>query len=656
MSANSVRCERAGNRILLASSIPTPGLGQAIPGSYFRQDKIWSVPLDLSTCRLLRERFGDRLVIGPALTIWAREAKVQIEAQAATASAADAALDRLHLVAPRLFAAMGSRPYQKAAVRFCVDAEGRDGRKRALVADTVGLGKSAEAIGAVMENDVPGPYAIIAPKTAANSVWKTEIHRWLDGQEVITFPEGKAKREALMAELAERAKLWRGPTGEDPAMNYSLANTWIVLHPAMIRTQTWWVCKECSDKTKFKSGPAKLDCYHESGKTTIHEHAYPELFELDYGAVIADESDQVLIKKTGTPNLQRRGAEMLRDLVRGGGLRIAMSGTPFRSKPHNAWSTLNWLDPTRWSGKWRWIQTFWKTGGYSGYEIVKDGFMAERESIMLDDLKDVMIRRTREEVRGDLPPKLYPSNVPDDSHLEPGIYLEMDPKQAKAYKQIADDGWANIEGGQVSPIGVLAEMTRMKQFASAVGAIGPDGEFYPKAEGNKYEWLVEMLNQVGLPDRPDTKVVVASQFTRLLDAFAEGILKDFKGIRIGKITGNQSAKQRDAVQAEFEDVDSDLHLIFINTKAGGSAITLDAADIMIELDETYVDDERQQLEGRIDNRNPERKIAPRSYYVLRSISSIEEEIAAANAWARETTGKVLDGNRIASHVREARKK
>lgn len=647
MNPRAVRVEMAKNRILLSSSVPTPGLSQALPGAYFRQDKVWSLPLDLSTCRLLRERFGDRLLIGPALTAWAKAEKEHSNRQAAIAAAEDAPLQHLHLAAPRLYAAMGSRPYQKAAVRFVVDAEGRDGRKRALVADTVGLGKTAEALGAVLENDVPGPYVVVAPKTAANNVWKPEIHRWLDDAEVITFPDGKAARENIVNSLAVR-------NGIEPGEFGSLAKTWIILHPAMVRTQTWWVCRNCGERTKFKAGPAELDCLHDDGHSTIDEHAFPQLFQLNYGAVIADESDQILIRLKGTPNLQRRGMEMLRDLVVEGGMRIAMSGTPFRSKPHQAWSTLNWLDPKRWGGKWRWIQTYWKTGGYSGYEIVKDGFMEDREGIMLDDLKDVMIRRTREEVRGDLPAKIYPSNVPDNHDLEPGIYLPMSAAQAKAYKSIADNGFARIEGGEVSPLGVLAEMTRMKQFASAEGSIGADGEFMPLAKGNKFEWIVEKLKEMGLPDRPDTKLVIASQFTKLLNAFAEGVRKELKGVRIGMVTG-ENARTRDADISEFEDVNSDLHVLFINTKAGGSAITLDAADLMVVLDETFVDDEQQQLEGRIDNRNPERKITPRSYYYLRSIGTVEETIAAANAWARETTGKILDGNRaaaMAAHMRD----
>jgi hypothetical protein len=643
---NEVRCERSGERILLGSAAPLSGVKKAIPGAYFRKDKIWSVPLDLETCVLLREQYGQRLKIGPALTSWARTEKARRAGLAETAAAPDAPLDRLHLAAPGLYAAMGSRPYQKAAVRFVVDAKGRDGRRRALIADTVGLGKTAEALGSIVESGASGPFLILCPKTAVETAWRPEIARWLPDAQIVTLPDGRAKRENILNSLAEGTPR-------------TLAKTFIIVHPAVIRTQTWWECpvmetdlagetRQCSVRTKYRSGIIQeLDCLHDAAdRRTIHEHEYPQLFEHEYGAVVVDESDQILIRLTGTPNLQRRGAEMLGERVRPGGLRIAMSGTPFRSKPHQIWSTLNWLDPKRYSGKWRFIEKYWGLGGYSGYEVGK--FLQEREPMLIDELRDIMIRRTREEVRADLPAKVYADNrLPTEQDLPAGIWLDLSPKQAKAYEGIVKAAEAELEGGTLRPIGVLAEYTRMKQFATATGRLaGEEFEFLP--EGGKYDWIVEHLRQIGLPDRPAFKIVIASQFTRVLNAFAEGVAKELKlkPGRIEKITGE--VKDRAGVVERFEDPESGVDILFLNTKAGGSAITLDAADEMVICDETWVDDEQQQLEGRIDNRNPERKIAARTYYYLRSRGTVEELIARNNAAAKVAGGRILDPARFAA--------
>lgn len=647
---SAVRIERAGQRIFLASDSPTPGLKHSVPGAYWREsDRIWSLPLDLTTCHLLRERFGNRLQIGPALTSWAKAEKQHRSDQATVAAAADADLFVLPTVAPKLSAAMETRTYQRSAIKFVKNSMGRDGRHRALIGDTVGLGKTLEAMGAVMETEVPGPYLVVAPKGAADLVWVPEIRRWLPDAEVISFPDtaikepdgeivtARQRRDAILEDLQERHHV--GGMLKEPL----LARTWVITHPAMVRTQTWWNCASCGSQTKYKAGRIEeLDCGHEKDRSTktSHEHEFPGFFDIEWGAIIADESDQSLIRLTGTPNLQRRGMEMLRDNVVADGVRIAMSGTPFRSKPHQIWSTLNWLDPVRFSAKWRWVQQYWETGGYSGYVLGE--YKPEREHLLLDELKDIMIRRTREEVRDDLPPKLYPSNIPDDDDRPSGIYLPMSPKQEKAYKAMESQSSAEVDGGTVNAIGVLAELTRLKQFAGAYGRM-QGTEFKPIADGNKYVWIVEKMKELGFPDRPATKLVIASQFTQLLDAFADGIAKEFKGkVTAGKVTGNQGNAARIRDVERFEDPDDELSLLWINTKAGGSAITLDAADIMIILDETWVDDEQQQLEGRIDNRQPERRIVPRTYYYLRSEGTVEESIAVANATAKAAGRRILD--------------
>lgn len=643
--------ERAGNRILLASDTPTPGLKNTIPGAYFRQDGVWSIPLDLTTCYLLRERFGNRLVIGPSLSGWAREEKATRVRLDTLAGSADADLVLLPEVAPTLFAATNTRTFQRSGIRFIVDTRGRDDRRRALLADTVGLGKTAEAIGAMLESGQAGPYLVVCPKTPVESTWKPEIRRWLGNDaEVITLPEGKNYRQSVLQNLLERYR-------RNPA---SLACTWIVVHPAVIRTQTWWICGECGDKTKYKAGMVQeLDCGHAKERSTKvrHDHEFHALFEMEYGGLVADESDQILIRKTGTPNLQRRGMEMLRDCVRPEGIRLAISGTPFRSKPHQIWSTLNWLDPVRWSAKWSWLAKFWEVtqGGYGGSFSVSPDVIPEREELLTDELRDVMIRRTRDMVRDDFPDKDYPSNVNEDSGLTRGIYLPMTAVQERAYREMEKSGEAAIEGGTLTAIGVLAEMTRLKQFAGAPGWIDDGGEFHPKHEGsNKFEWVLEFLNQLGFPDRPATKLVIGSQFTQLLNAFKDGVDKVYRG-KLGQdmITGQSgSGVRRAGILERFETSGSGLDLLWINTKAGGSSITLDQAEIMVVLDETFVADEQEQLEGRIDNREPEKRIVPRSYYYLRSFGTIEEGIARANSAAKARGERILNGAAIARQAKE----
>lgn len=647
----SVRVEKAGNRILLACDRQV-SLKSTIPGAYFRKDSTWSLPLEMETCKLLRERFGGRLEIGPMLWSWAKAENQSRKELGVLAASSDAELTLLPTLAPKLAEAMASRTYQRSGVAYIVKTRGRDGRRRTLLGDTVGLGKSAEALGACLESGEAGPYLIVCPKTAVNSTWKAEINRWLPGDEVVTIPDGRAVRDNILNNLEERAN-WRNLVPPGAKEQPSLDRTWVVLHPASIRTQTEWICALCGSPTHYTRKPtSQLDCGHPKDRTTkvFNDHTFPQLFNVSWGGVVIDESDQVLIMTTGTPTLARRGAELLAERVRPNGVRLAMSGTPFRSKPKQIWSTLNWLDPVRWGGKWRWLEKYWDVSqsGYGGSYVMGE-FREDREEMFLAELADVFLRRTREEVRGDLPAKLYPGGPldPADPESPVGIWLDMTPKQEKAYRQMEKMASANLDGGEVSAVGVLAEMTRLKQFAGSIGAVTPDGEYHARPEGNKYEWLVELMKALGFPDKPDTKLVVVSQFTDLLNAWRDGFQAEFKRgrapIEIGMVTGDVSQARRDKYVAAFEDLDSGLDIILLNTIAGGSSITLDAADVMVLVDETWVDDEQQQAEGRIDNRNPERKIVPRSYYYLRSRGTVEEYIAVGNAEAKRQGKRILDG-------------
>lgn len=620
-----------GDRIFMVSTYPTPGIGKTCPGSRFSTHggAHWSIPMLLENCIALRERFADDLRVDKGLADWYRAAWAERERLATLANAEDAELKVLPRLAPELAAAMESRTYQRSGVRFAADAGA------CLIADDPGLGKTLIGIGTVVESQVPGPYLVICPKTAVESVWARELPRWLRslGPEVVTVPDGRAKRDAILDAVLTR------PTW----------NTWVVVHPEMIRTKSWWVCKECGSETQKSSKPKELICRHDPRQAPVRDdHTFPQLFDVEWGAIIVDESDRALIRLTGTPNQTRNGAELLK--VRSGGLRLAMSGTPFRGKPHLLWSTLNWLDSKKYGGKWRWVQQFWKTGGYSGYEI-GELISEDAEQRLWDSLKGIMLRRTKSEVAKDLPPKSYAGSllIPSDPDSPVGVWLPMTPPQAKAYKQMEDASVAAIAGGDLSAIGVLAEMTRMKQFATSAGAMRGT-EFTPALPSNKFDWLVEALLEWGFPDDPCTKIIVTSQFTQVLNMFAAELLKVKDGrkatpIKSLLLTGE--TKNRADLIDRFNDPTEGPHLLFLQHKTGGVAITIDSADKMVHLDESDVDT-MTQVEDRIHRVSKPRNV---EYYYLRSVGTIEVGTAMVNAERGKDSRRLLDERRGVEYAR-----
>jgi SNF2 family DNA or RNA helicase len=651
-----IEVTRVGDRIYLRFpySAELVDRCRALRGSWSASQKVWTFPLTLDVCRLLRAEFGEALEIRPALWSWARaEARKESEMAELGAKLSGVDLVRIPERYPVLAEAMESRPYQHAAARFI--AEGRS----VLVSDGMGLGKTLEALAGVVESGVPGPYLVVAPQVALDTAWEREILSRLDDAEVYTVGLKQYNRPKRTEMLSDAIPLNSSLTSWDDR------NVWVLINIEMVRTKSFWVCPTCGMEWPKSDHPKSqiIDCGHDPGKVRIrHAHEYPQLFGLEWGAVIMDECQRALIRNSGTPTQTRNGAKLLR--VREDGLRIALSGTPMRGKPQRLWGTLNWLNEKAYSGFWGWLERFWEVTqeGYAGSRSI-GRLIPEREATLNASLSRYVLRRTKQEVSPELPPKQYCGTplTPGDPDSPTGVWLEMDPAQAKAYEQMLVMGSADVNGGTINAVGVLAEMTRLKQFASSAGMVGAKG-FQPAFPSNKFDWTLQWLVDAGIldysgrsktptpGDEPQGKVVIASQFTGLLKLFQDQL--ESYGLRTLAITGEVTGPKRTMAQDLFNDPSSDYHVLFINTTAGGVAITLDAADDMIILDETHIPDDQEQLEDRINNRRPEERVATRRFWYLKSLGTIDEAVARVNIQRDKSQKRILDERRGVAYLRE----
>lgn len=668
----AVNIEKRGRRIEVRSSEPLPGLKTTIPGAYETVAGYWTVPLSLESCKLLRQRYGRRLVLGSELKRWATGVVESRESMAELAASEDAELTVLPKVAPKLYRAMNKRKYQRVGVRFIAD--GGSG-----LFDDPGLGKTLIAMGGILESEIPGPYLIVAPKTASDTVWRREILRWLPKEHrPITVPEIRYQREHKL-----RLTLYK-------------EHTWLIVHPEMVMVRAMLECQYgveeevdgeiqeqiCGVRTEENNKQVRvLKCNHIKDKRTkrIIEPSYPKLFEIKWGAIVVDESHESLIRRSGSMTQRRRGMELLQ--LRGDGIKIAMSGTPFESKPHQLWGTLNWLDPVANSAFHRWAELYWQKGGFTGFDIGE--FRQDREKMLWDSLKAVALRRTKAEVADDLPPKIHVGSElsPGDPDSPVGIWLEMDGKQARAYQQMEKLSVAELDSGRLEAVSALAELTRLKQLASAYGDIIPvqvrvkcksfiltgmeeckecarfgyhteiRHKYIPHLPSNKFDWIAESLEEWGYPKNPITKVIIVSFYTGILEVFREGLEKHFKTKPnrplCTAITGRTPSKDRRSIIDKFNSSGNE-HVMLLNVKAGGTAITIDSADRMIFISETRIPTQQQQAEDRIHRVSNPRHCM---YYYLRSLGTVDVGTALVNEEAKRDTHRLLDQRRGVAYLR-----
>jgi SNF2 family DNA or RNA helicase len=596
--------ERAGGSIRLSGSLDR--------GTHLRADKIagvhftgnaWDYPLTLSTCRALRAEFGRSLSIGPVLREWARAEIEKTEVLGELALMKDA---QLFNVAQRVNDAMETRSYQRVAAAFIADAG------CCLIADQPGLGKTIELLAGVQEANPSGAgrlHLVFAPVVAVEAVWPGEIEHWIGAENAVAVP--------LRGTSAERRQTLENAL----AAHTEAADTYIVANIEMARIKPE---RNAKGKPEFH----------------VRNALFPTLFGIEWDTIVVDESHRALIKK-GKPTQTRVGMMKLRSRQR-----VALSGTPMRGKPEQLWGTLNWLRPDVYTSYWKWVAQYWEiySTKFSAYNL--GDFQPGGEDRLAEDLKPIMLRRTKQEVLPELPPKQYAGTylLPDDEESPHGVWLSLTPEQEKRYRKFEDEGTVKLPGGWLIANGTLAERTRKLQLAGSLGSLR--GEDYKHAlPSPKFDWIVEKLDEL-LDDDNDARVIISSYSTDLLNLYAAELRR--LGFPVFLLTGETKGTDRAKMQVDFQSENPSARVFLLNAKAGGVALTLDMADYLIMVDESTVPDDDEQVEDRAHRTSRLHQLV---IYKLRMLNTLEEEVAWIAA-ARESTQKyILDGARGVSYAR-----
>lgn len=610
--------ETNGKRIFVKTTYEGGAIAKAAGGSYRKTRKDWSFSLSMITCYKLREAFGRELRVGVGLSDWAKN-QIATEAELEAIRSGDVIpeLDRLRRLAPELYKAVHNRAYQAIGSGFILEA------RHALLGDVPGLGKTLQGLAVITEHG--GRRTLVTcPKTATRAAWETEANRWTPHIRVYVAQGSRAQREAEIERF-----LLRSRKGDEQHM--------LIINTEMVRVIPE-ICPDgplskC-DKEEEPHTPVRAAQAFKNG----HEHhlqvaEYPELSSITWDIIVMDESHHALAstKNVSSKNVtqSRVGAVRLRRCLAPDGIALAMSGTPFRSRLTKSWGTLNWLDPVRFSSFWDFADRHFEVQDGRYGKILAGGAkipVPKDMEFFQAELRPYYLSRTKEEVAPDLPPVSYAGYPPPSREYgTPGIWLEMDTKQKRAYDEMVRMARAQLEAGEITAVGVLAELTRLRQFACSYGALTAVEEMIPALPSNKLDWIIEFLLE---KEGNENKVVLSSSFTKLIELSAAAIAKEFRDPGyVGTLTGKTTPRQRLDLVRKFQDPDSDMRVCFINSRAGGEAITLDAADDMIFTDLPWTSDETEQVENRIHRVSRIHRV---TMYRLGSLGTVDEKIAALN--------------------------
>jgi superfamily II DNA or RNA helicase len=361
-------------------------------------------------------------------------------------------------------------------------------------------------------------------------------------------------------------------------------------------------------KRLFKQIP-KHDLVLTTYPLLARDHAV--LTEQEWHVVILDEAQTIK-----NPN-----AETTRQALRlQAGQRLCLSGTPLQNHLGELWSLFDFLAPG-FLGSQRAFKT-----RYRG--PIEKGGDVERQTQLVSRVKPFLLRRTKDEVAPELPPKTEINEPVEMEEAQRGIYegirLSM---HARVKAAIAEKGLAR------SGIIVLDALLKLRQACCDPRLIKLKAVERSKAGSAKLDRLMEMLTVMLEEGR---KVLLFSQFTEMLGLIEERLKED--GIQYVLLTGD--TKDRGAPVRRFQK--GEVPLFLISLKAGGVGLNLTAADTVIHYDPWWNPAVEDQATDRAHRIGQEKKVF---VHRLVTLGTIEEKMESLKEKKRGLVASVLEAEK-----------
>jgi len=274
-----------------------------------------------------------------------------------------------------------------------------------------------------------------------------------------------------------------------------------------------------------------------------------EFKDIEFDYVVLDEAQA--IKNPGTESA--KAARLLR-----GRNRLALSGTPVENHLGELWSIFEFLNP----GMLGAASVFKLAGGAARNPS------PETRSLLAHALRPFILRRTKEQVARELPPK-----------SEQTLFCELETAQRKLYNELRLHYRNSLlqtvaaQGLAKSKIQVLEALLRLRQAACHPALIDPKRR---KDSSAKLDVLIDHLEEVVAEGH---KALVFSQFTSLLSLVKERL--DESAMVYEYLDGQTRDRQQ---RVERFQNDPDCPLFLISLKAGGLGLNLTAAEYVFLLD------------------------------------------------------------------------
>lgn len=312
----------------------------------------------------------------------------------------------------------------------------------------------------------------------------------------------------------------------------------------------------------------------------------------EYDAIVCDEATRI-------SNPQAKSVKALK-LIKAH-KKIALSGTPISNSPLDLWSIVDWLEPGYLGTYPQFLERYMETdywGKVVGYKRIDE---------LRELVKPYVLRRIKEEVLTDLPPKTVETIEVKLSAEEKRVY---DGVRKELVAEVLDYlGKINSDTLSLMPV----RMLRLKQATDHLQLLGEKGE------SSKLETLEDVLRPVMASGE---KAIVFTQFAKMADILMERV----GGVYLSDpekwcIQGKTPVAERQAIVDAFN-----AHKgpgLLVMTEAGAYGLNLQGASYVVHYDLPWSVAKLQQREDRAHRMG---QTKPVTVYNLIATDTIDEYV------------------------------
>lgn len=331
-----------------------------------------------------------------------------------------------------------------------------------------------------------------------------------------------------------------------------------------------------------------------------HKHL---LDEADFGYAVLDEAQQI---KNPDAKVTQACCAIRAEC------RLALTGTPIENRLLDLWTLFRFLMPGLLGNRRR-----FEDHANAPSPNLRRSF----EKQLRKQIAPFILRRKKEHVVGELPPK-----------VEMDLICPITELQRQSYESLLDRGREEMGDDlqtamQANAMNFFTLLTRLRQVCCDPGLL-PDSQSVDIRQSGKVRMLLTRLEEA-LQGDGSRKVVIFSQFVQLLRRLKPEIKKSFPKLKLFELTGQTRDRAGPVEQFQKERGPA---VILVSLRAGGTGITLHAADYVFLLDPWWNPAVENQAIDRVHRIGQERRV-----FVYRMITegTIEQRIQQLKKDKRE---------------------